>query len=226
MRHHAFVIEAEAEAGIAAARDWLARELGLAGRNNPDIVEFVYGLFSVEDARRVGAFAAQAPVAGEHKALVIAAGRAYHEAQNALLKLFEEPPEGTYLFLILPSLGGLLPTMRSRAAVLAGEHAPAPAVSEAARAFLAANAEKRSAVAKRLASGKDDDERRAHRDEALAIVNGIEAAAYARLHGKASAPVVALLKDVQAVRGYLHDRSAPVRLVLEHLALVAPKDLV
>src|SRR3989344_3949955 len=33
-------------------------------------------------------------------------------------KLFEEPPPRTYLFLVLPSLGGLLQTLRSRVQVL------------------------------------------------------------------------------------------------------------
>ena len=35
-------------------------------------------------------------------------------AQNALLKTLEEPPQGSVLFLIAPSAGGLLPTLRSR----------------------------------------------------------------------------------------------------------------
>jgi DNA polymerase-3 subunit delta' len=35
-------------------------------------------------------------------------------AQNALLKTLEEPPQGSVLFLIAPSTGGLLPTLRSR----------------------------------------------------------------------------------------------------------------
>ena len=67
-------------------------------KGNPDIVVLRYGLLSVEDARRVSELAAGAPFVGEHKVVIIAASRAYHEAQNALLKLFEEPPPGTYLF--------------------------------------------------------------------------------------------------------------------------------
>ena len=226
MRHQAFVIEAEAEAGIQAAQTYAEKELGMQARANPDFVVLNYGLFSVADARRVSEVAAQTGAGGEHKVVVIAASRAYHEAQNALLKIFEEPPPGTYLFFILPTLGGLLPTLRSRVSVLdarAGEQgAPVP---EAAQQFLKATQEKRSALIKKLASGKDEEERREHRDEAVAIVNGVEAAAYEKFKERGGGAAAPLLSDIAVLRGYLYDRSAPVRLILEHLSLVLPKDL-
>ncbi len=226
MRHHAFVIEAEAEEGIEIVRKWAAQELGMQVQGNPDIITLRHGLFSVEDARRVTEFAASAPFAGEFKVLIVSAYRAYHEAQNALLKLFEEPPEGTYLFLILPSLGGLLPTLRSRVHVLGSPTAfPAPRQAEDAATFIKAGKEARSALIKKLASGKDEEARRENREEVIRIVNGLEAAAYVALKESGGASVTAFLSDIATVRGYLYDRSAPVRMILEHLSLVMPKNL-
>lgn len=40
------------------------------------------------------------------------------EAQNALLKLLEEPPKGVYILLLCTNVSALLPTIRSRAPVL------------------------------------------------------------------------------------------------------------
>ncbi len=226
MRHHAFVIEAEASKGIEVAQAWAERELKMKIQGNPDVIVLRYGLFSVEDARRVSELAAGAPFVGEYKMLIISASRAYHEAQNALLKLFEEPPAGTYLFLILPSLGGLLPTLRSRIAVLdSNERPPRSFITESAEIFLKANKEKRSAIIKKLTSGKDEDERREHRDEAIAILNGIEVAAYTAMKRGGGSAAVALLSDIMVLRNYLYDRSAPVRMILEHLSLVIPKNL-
>jgi len=226
-QHHAFVIEAGAEEGIELAQAWVQKELGMTVRGNPDVVVLRYGLFSVEDARRVSELAAGVPFAGEHKVVIIAASRAYHEAQNVLLKLFEEPPRGTYLFLVLPTLGSLLPTLRSRVQVLSK---PVPRlrsgrqeIAGPTEQFLAANKEKRSAMIKRLTSGKDEEDRRELREEAIALVNGIEAVAYAKL--KRGGEAAALLSDIAILRGYLYDRSAPVRLILEHLLLVLPKNL-
>ena len=235
MQHHAFVIESEAEHGIEVAQAWAREELGMTIENNPDVVVTRYGLLSVEDARRVSELAAGAPFAGSTKIVIIAATRAYHEAQNALLKLFEEPPPGTYLFLVLPTLGSLLPTLRSRVQILKHEAQSTRArrsLGEGGKSqtktkheinpaeeFIQASKEKRTAMIKKLTSGKDEEERRELREEALAIVNGIEAVAYERGIAKADA---ALLSDIATLRGYLHDRSAPVRMILEHLSLVLP----
>lgn len=227
MQHHAFIIEAEAEQGIETALAWLKKELGIQAENNPDVAVLRYGLFSVADARRVADTAAGAPFAGDTKAVIISASRAYHEAQNALLKLFEEPPPGTYLFLILPSLGGLLPTLRSRVQTLDTKGGGTkPAVSEAAEKFMRATREKRTAMIKKLTSGKDEEERRELRDEAIAILNGIEAAAYTSVLEGLTFQNAELLSDIATLRGYLYDRSAPVRMILEHLSLVIPKGLV
>jgi len=184
-----------------------------------------YGLFSVADARRVLETAASAPFAGEYKMLIISASRAYHEAQNALLKLFEEPPRETYLFLILPSLGGLLPTLRSRAQILTNGFTK-PVIPKAAEEFMKASKEKRSALIKKLANGKDEEERRENRDEAIAILNGVETAAYEKLKKFAGDKNnTALLSDIAILRGHLYDRSAPMRMILEHLSIVIPKGL-
>ena len=236
MQHHAFAIEAEAEEGIAAAAAWAERELGMEMHGNPDVAVLRYGLFSVADARRVSELAAGAPFSGGSKVVIIAASRAYHEAQNALLKVFEEPPAGTYLFLILPSLGGLLPTLRSRMQMLSAMWdigsptsnvgLPMSHIPEMVTEFMKGTKEKRSALIKKLASGKDEEERREHRDLATALLNGIEASAYRKRGCLTSPKGAALLSDIATLRGYLYDRSAPVKMILEHLALIIPKDLV
>jgi len=223
MSHHAYVISAPPEEGIALAQSHIADELGLSVHANPDVVVLRFGLLSVEDARRVHVIASQGPVGGSRKAIVVAASRAYHEAQNALLKIFEEPPEGLTLFLVLPSTGGLLPTLRSRVQVLSGKDSSQTPPEDAA-AFVKAGKEKRSALIKKLSSGKDDAERREHRETAIAIVNGIEQMAYQK--GITSKEVVALLEDIAVLRTHLYDRAAPVRMILEHLSLTIPKDLV
>ncbi len=227
MQHHAFAIGAGKEEGITEALAWAERELGMNAKGNPDIVVLRYGLLSVEDARNVIEAASGAPLAGENKAVIIAVDRAYHEAQNALLKLFEEPPRGTHLFLVLPNLGGLLPTLRSRVQTLHRDNSRRePIISSEAETFLKAGKEKRSAMIKKIAEHKAGDAASA-REEAIALLNGIEAAAYTRCESLTFTPEIeALFEDIATMRGHLYDRSAPVKMILEHLAIVVPTDLV
>ncbi len=221
MQHHAFVIEGEAEEGIDVARAWVEKELKLKIEQNPDVIILRYGLLSVEDARAVYESAIQAPFRGSAKVLIIAASRVYHEAQNALLKLFEEPPQGTYLFLVLPTLGALLPTLRSRVQILNVGHRKSY-IPDVAEEFIKATREKRSALVKKLTSGGDEEERRENREEAIAIVSGVEAT----LREQGVEKHKATLTDIATLRTHLYDRSAPVKMILEHLSLVLPKGLV
>jgi len=224
MIYQAFVIEAKAEEGIKTAQAWAEKELEMKAQANPDVVVLRYGLFSVDDARRVLEIASSAPFSGEHKVVIIAASRVFHEAQNALLKLFEEPPTNTYIFLILPSLGGLLPTLRSRVQVLKRQIPNPKSQKNPAEEFLKADKEKRTAIIKKLTNGKDEEEKRELRDEAIAIVNGIEVIAY--MSGRTTSRHQELLNEIQILRSYLYDRSAPVKMILEHLSLFIPEGLV
>jgi hypothetical protein len=62
---------------------------------------------------------ARLPVEGPHRvAIVEGAHRLNEDAQNALLKTLEEPPAGATLILCADELERLLPTVRSRVAVL------------------------------------------------------------------------------------------------------------
>lgn len=63
------------------------------------------------------------PVNGKLRAgIILEAEKATIEAQNALLKLLEEPPKTTYLFLSAPNPKHLLPTIASRCRIVQLHH--------------------------------------------------------------------------------------------------------
>lgn len=79
-----------------------------------DIKHLVFDSFGVDDARRLTESASRrAWGEGDHHFVIFAKSMTI-EAQNALLKLFEEPPSGTIFHLIVPRESMLLPTLRSR----------------------------------------------------------------------------------------------------------------
>jgi hypothetical protein len=223
MAHHAYFYAGEREAGIASALSYAREELGLTGESNPDVVVFRYGLFSVDDARRVIRLADQAAVTGDQKLIVIAAERLFHEAQNALLKLFEEPPPGTTLVLVVPSAGILLATLRSRMLVLGGED---ESVYTEAREFLKSPRAAREKMVEKLlvrAKSDKDEEKQAARGEVLRLLEGLQAMAYEAWKKKPTDELQFFLRDLERFIPILHERSAPLKLIFEHILLTVPK---
>jgi len=73
----------------------------------------VMDLLLIEDARELSHRGRQL-AAGESSCLLRGFSRTNREAQNALLKILEEPAEGIHFFFVTPSPERLLETVRSR----------------------------------------------------------------------------------------------------------------
>jgi DNA polymerase III delta prime subunit len=231
---HAYVLADESERGIETAANFAESTFDIARhQDSADFIVLRYGLFSVEDARKLSELACNAPT-GAHKVIVVTATRLFHEAQNALLKLFEEPPAATTLILIVPSEGMLIPTLRSRLAQLPRQ----PDIKDKAtpsslgETFLKASAEEREKLVTKLVdrskADKDEEKQRA-RSEAIALAEDLLRAAEAvrvanRSVGRED-DTLAFQKDLMAFMPLLHTRSAPLKLIFEHLLLVIPKEL-
>ena len=93
-----------------------------------------------EQARAVVADAVILPNEAEKKVYIIRdAGRMNPDAQNALLKILEEPPRFAAFILVTDAEGALLETVRSRCAVLrcnGEDEAPSPEARERAERYL------------------------------------------------------------------------------------------
>ncbi len=233
MAHHAYFITGDGEEGITLAHVFIERELQLPISENPNVTTLRYGLFSVEDARKLRSLAELSPTVGTEKVLVVSVTRLFHEAQNALLKLFEEPPAGTTLILVLPSEGMLLPTLRSRLLPLpssSGAFADAGtsgAISDVAQEFISAKAAEREKLVTRIvekAKSDKDEEKQAARLAAIQLVEGLTIYTYQKWvvekDMKKRTEQQLLLDDLHAFLPILHERSAPLKLIFEHLLLV------
>lgn len=91
--------------------------------NHPDIIKVVHekpNTISVDDIRtQVNGDIAVKPYSSAYKVYVInEAEKMTPQAQNAILKTLEEPPEYAVLLLLTANVNSLLPTIRSRCVVL------------------------------------------------------------------------------------------------------------
>ncbi len=223
MAHHAYFVTGDIEEGIAKALVFAETKLGLHALANPDIVTIRHGLLSVEDARKLRSLANLSPTQNTQKVLIISAARLFHEAQNALLKLFEEPPEGTFLILILPAEGILLPTLRSRLVELPAQDITLPKVKSSASV---SHAQRVKSIAKILDRAKSDtdEEKQTARLSAIVFVEDLTKDTYLawceEKDPKKREALQLLLEELHAFLPILHERSAPLKLIFEHLLLV------
>lgn len=218
---HALLITGDREAATKEATHLACTLLGTTDSTHPDLLICSYDLLSVDDARELARLAANTPVAGEHKAFVIQASRIFHEAQNALLKLFEEPPAGTHLYLLLPHAGGLLPTLRSRLLI----HNLATVSHDAAQAFVSADQKERARmVAKIIDRAKSDkeSEKQEARAEAEMLLAGLVRVVHKTPRSKET---LAFLEDASRFGPILATRSAPLKQIFEHILLTFPERL-
>lgn len=93
---------------------------GTADNNSPLIDAKFFEKLSDESlginaARHLKEFLSQKPIKSSHKTAVIVSGDTLtHQAQNALLKIAEDPPPNSRIILVVKNEENLLPTLRSR----------------------------------------------------------------------------------------------------------------
>lgn len=114
MKHHAYLILGSEQ----FARFFLESQKIL---NVPDTYVQSFDKLLISDARKLKDEAYKTPRAGTHRIFFISASQILREAQNSLLKLFEEPPKTAIFYIAVPHKYTLLPTLYSRFFLIASE---------------------------------------------------------------------------------------------------------
>ncbi len=219
--NHGYLLVGDFDAASRAAREAASVLLGREGKEldaHPDFSRQDFNLLGIKESHELKKKSLLRPFLGGKKVFVIRLFSLTTESANALLKLFEEPPEGTHFFVIAPSEDAVMPTLRSRLTVV--EFKKEKEKNEYAAAFLNALPNERMDMIKKI--GKD-------KEKAIELLNGLETALAEAFSVRApegvrlSAERVAALEEIGKMRTYLAGRSPSVKMILEHIALVLPK---
>ncbi len=198
---------------IPAILKLLSREIAV--ENNPDIYIRTYGQFGIDEARDIRERAGSRAL-GERRAFILAMPFMTNEAQNALLKVLEEPPADAIFFIVLPSPETLLPTLRSRTQTLVLESSIGENLVDAGK-FLAASPAKRLDMLKPLLE-KDEDEKR-DMGGVITFISSLERMLGTGVQTPRSR---AGLSAVYRARQYIGDKGALIKPLLEQVALLIP----
>lgn len=111
MKHHAYLLRTEQPHKSAVVSIVASLEIS-------EVYYFEYAAFGIDDAKSLIKKAFQKPQQGTEQLLVVLTNTITVEAEQALLKLFEEPPQGTCILFCIPPQRRLLPTLLSRFSTL------------------------------------------------------------------------------------------------------------
>lgn len=213
LTHHAYLFEGSQTMLSPLTLDASCR-LGISHKSS-DLWVRSFDVFGIVDARDLTR-RAMMQGSGVHQLFIVAAVSITVEAQQAMLKLLEEPQSGT-VFILLVSHGSVLPTVRSRCLSYPYDigRINNPQSEEyllLANTFITSTSKERSTMITTLLK---DEERT--RDRVRMFLDALEKELHARL---AEPRVREALHEISFVRGYLDDRSASYKMLLEHLAVV------
>ncbi len=212
--HHAYFVE-------SGSFEYIADELKKINFNwhgNPDFWKLETENVTIDDARTIKELQSQKPIAGDRRVFVIDTFAISTEAQNALLKVFEEPTAGALFIVIAPSAHILLPTLRSRMNVVSNKKNAVTALSPIdPKKFIASTPAKRIDMFKPILEYKDSEgNKKADKKSAAAFLSAL------RTEIRQSSDFGALSAIDEALL-YLFDRSSSVKLLLETVALSIPE---
>ncbi len=111
--HHAYLVEGLREKVLPDIFEFL-KEIGIKTSGNPDFCHISVDTFKIEDARNLKSSEHEKGVFGGKKIFLISANNFLLDAQNTLLKVFEEPMEDTHFFIVVPDKNIFLKTLISR----------------------------------------------------------------------------------------------------------------
>ncbi|MDE2071604.1 MAG: hypothetical protein KGI70_02655 [Patescibacteria group bacterium] len=207
--HHAYVYEGPLNMLQALARDARAR-MGFEGEHSPNVLVEEIEKFGIDDAHELRA---RAGLRTARALFVLGVSSITSEAQQALLKLFEEPQKGVVFVLLVPH-GTLVPTLRSRMLAYPTHIEDASTAGVLAKKFLSSSAQARSDIVAELLEDEGGEKERVRE-----LLTGLEGILTTHMR---DTKVRSALEDIARVRGYIADRSASLKMLLEHLALALP----
>jgi len=111
--HHAYLIEGVRDTIVPELFDFF-RDIKIETSGNPDFYHITIDNFKIDEAFDLRAMSTNKSFSSEKKIFLVCVNNFSLDAQNVLLKMFEEPIENTYFFLVVPDTNVLLKTLVSR----------------------------------------------------------------------------------------------------------------
>lgn len=223
--HHAYCILGNCTDVVNELEKFLLKELKFSTVNNPDFLYAEFDVMDVDDGRAIKVSHQNRPTAGDKKIFVVSANFITEKAQNAMLKLFEEPRGDTHFFLVIPSLSNIIPTFRSRLFIIDTNETGNSLINP--KVFLRMPIGERMEAVKKICGSISDEEK--SKIEIIKFINELEYKLNADLRrldadsrGKKIKKDHEIFCEIEKARVYAGEQSPSLKMLLEHISLTLP----
>jgi DNA polymerase-3 subunit delta' len=213
--HHAYCIEGDFSCILPELENFLMNELNFSIHGNQDFWYGEYDTLDIEDSRKLKELHQNKPSTSDKKVFVVNTNFITEKAQNALLKIFEEPSGNTHFFLVIPSTQNILPTLKSRMIII--EHSDENNKNKEAKDFLKSPIGDRLEIIKKIMDSISDEEK--SKIEVIKFIESLEVEIKNKKDIKKYAEV---LEKIEIIRQYATDPSPSLKMLLEYLAVMIP----
>jgi len=225
--HHAYLIEGARDEIVPEVVKFL-KTLGVETVGNPDFTQILVDNFKIEEAFDLRSMSTDKSFSSAKKVFVICVNSFSLDAQNVLLKMFEEPIENTHFFLIVPDINILLKTLISRFYFISTKSNLTRETKEAEK-FIALPLQSRiNFIKELLTETEEEDEERnistgagidSTRSKALKFLNALELAlSKGTLNTKT-------FEHIFKVREFLRMPGSSAKSLMESVALIIPEKI-
>ncbi|MFA5936972.1 MAG: hypothetical protein WC822_03790 [Candidatus Paceibacterota bacterium] len=241
--HHAYLIEGAREE-IMPDIFLFMEKLGVATSNNPDFYNISVDSFKIEDAHNLKSIQYEKGFTNGKKIFVINANNFLLEAQNTLLKIFEEPIENTHFFIILPNIDFLLKTLISRFYLIRTKLNLDDDLKEAEK-FILMPIKNRIDFIKEIIKEVEEDEdntaieKQSNRSKSLKFLNALEVVLHSKKNNLINSSGLTLpgvpggthtvqnssetfFQQIFKVREFLNQPGSSIKSLMESIALITP----
>jgi DNA polymerase III delta prime subunit len=213
--HHAYVVAGQKESLIPLLLDMFENKFDIAINGNPDFSVIHFESFGIDESRKIKEMQSMKSLGASKRIFVISTNAITVQAQNAMLKMFEEPTENTHFFIIVPSTSFFIDTLLSRMVVLENDILDKVDKTLNAKDFLKMTyPERLKMIEKFLKAFKDNKE---GKSVASNFFSEIEVVLAKDVKKNKEA-----LEKLLEIKKYVFDTSSSLKILLETLALTLP----
>ncbi|MEO5635288.1 MAG: hypothetical protein ABIS26_01805 [Candidatus Paceibacterota bacterium] len=225
--HHAYLIEGKKEECLSKILEYCSR-VEIRTEGNPDFYEVAFDTFKIDDALHIRSLGQDKSFSNQKKIFIISTNSITIDAQNVMLKIFEEPIMGTRFFVIVPEINSLLKTFASRFYVIKNNCENKEGLNEAEKFISLSTRDRLDYIKDLLIEPEEEDPEgnpvtlsESPRSKALLFLNTLENALHTRFLKNPKKTYI-IFGHFFKVREFLRMPGSSTKSLMESVALIIP----